>query len=211
MDEFKIVGNVEDSHEQQIETREELILTPSAKNDNTGTLTPTRKQKSEETNLKNEKRILKCEKFDCENCRKRFDSLSETAFRGPEHTGIHSYACRICFRAFLSSNDLELHLLLHSIGVQFKCSNCDEYFESWHSCEDHERHPTEDTFQKCTFCHHSFTSSTRGKDHHPNSNEKETYSCLFCRKARVDFVHKIDSPAPRTSSYRGETVQLLSL
>jgi uncharacterized Zn-finger protein len=121
--------------------------------------------------------------YKCSTCGKAFSKSDNLAVHMRVHSGERPYECSTCGKAFSSSGDLARHTRVHSGERPYKCSTCGKAFSQPGSLARHMRVHSGERPYKCSTCGKSFSESGSLAKHLRVHSGERPYECSTCGKA----------------------------
>lgn len=108
-------------------------------------------------------------------------SSTSSLFQLHDGFGINDLVCRICFKRFANSGNVQRHMQIH-MKEKYNCSECPRHFFSQQQLEKHQaRHKNERAFP-CEQCDKSFKSTSNLMQHKRTHLSVKPYFCTLCHK-----------------------------
>ncbi|KAK6634465.1 hypothetical protein RUM43_011866 [Polyplax serrata] len=138
--------------------------------------------KTNDGQVKGERKLRIKQEFICLICGKQFKSSKALKDHSPVHTGEKNYHCDICNKSYTTSANLKIHKRTHTGARNFICSVCNKAFHKKDSLKVHFRkHSGERPFQ-CDLCPMRFDRNYILKNHRYTHFSEKTFICPFCGK-----------------------------
>lgn len=121
----------------------------------------------------------------CEKCQKVFKTLAGmlSHLRNYEkklENGSLSYQCHFCDEAFVTIQQVWIHMKTHSPGEKIKCRHCEKCFKSYLTLVRHEN-KHEGTFNYvCSYCGKAFVTPYGRDRHEMTHNAAKNVQCEKC-------------------------------
>ncbi|CAG0904643.1 unnamed protein product [Cyprideis torosa] len=167
-------GHLSDNQHDPLEEEQIMISSSVDEGSGGGPSANTSKQNSEQNASRKNDGLEK------EDIAKSLKSQSDLPRQQKAHTtGEELYECQTCSWKFCSSEDLELHSILHTVEGPSKCPQCEKPLESEHRCQSDESFPLDGTLSKCKFCSYTYTTLAEQREHESIHTGKNAYTCTY--------------------------------
>ena len=120
--------------------------------------------------------------FQCEYCKKGFNSKSLLKRHEMIHTGEKPFSCQYCEKRLNSKGHLKEHEMIHTGEKPFSCGYCSKSFRFKSNLRDHERIHTGEKPHSCQYCEKCFIASSSLKVHVRIHSGEKPYPCQYCSK-----------------------------
>ncbi|KAK4879838.1 hypothetical protein RN001_007984 [Aquatica leii] len=123
----------------------------------------------------------------CHLCKKKFSCVGQLTRHLKTHTGIRSYVCEACGKAYMESGSLRKHFLSKHSGRNkpYSCPRCGRGFDLRSTLTRHIRTHTGEKPFGCEICHKFYPSKSYLNKHkmiHLNTRGK-SFICEICSKS----------------------------
>ena len=118
----------------------------------------------------------------CKHCDKFFNQITDCMER-KTHTGMKSYTCKYCKKAFSNSFVCKRHERTHAGEKPYTCKYCKKSFSNSSDCKRHERTHTGEKPYTCKYCERSFSCLSNCKTHERTHTGEKPYTCMYCKKS----------------------------
>ncbi|XP_024080325.1 zinc finger protein PLAG1-like [Cimex lectularius] len=146
--------------------------------------------------------------FECETCKKSFNSKAKLIQHRYVHTGEKPFVCATCGKGFSSKFRLVRHVLIHSDSPKYACSICAKNFHRKDHLKTHAKTHGRQTRLDCADCGKSYTSSASFRRHRAfHSAQGGHLKCELCRYEAQDKDSILHHLKARHSGSRGSRAQ----
>ncbi|XP_065099762.1 uncharacterized protein [Paramisgurnus dabryanus] len=129
------------------------------------------------------KKRKKKKKFDCQQCGKNFDFLSQLQIHMRRHSGEKPFHCSECGKYLSSKQYLDTHQRIHTGEKPYHCSVCGKSFSRHDSLVRHQRTHTGEKPYKCSQCEKTFALLCSLKTHKKVHTGEKPHHCSVCGKS----------------------------
>lgn len=110
--------------------------------------------------------------FKCPHCKASFDQSNNLKIHIRVHTGIRPYQCTQCPRSFAQKGNLKTHIRVHTGERPFKCTHCSLAFRQVCHLRNHTLTHTEEKPFKCAHCSYAFTQKINLQKHSKSAHKE---------------------------------------
>nr|XP_018895701.1 PREDICTED: zinc finger protein with KRAB and SCAN domains 7-like [Bemisia tabaci] len=118
----------------------------------------------------------------CEICGQAYKMRKALDVHVGMHNGIHPYTCHICNKSFTQKVGLQKHLPIHTGYTRFQCDLCGKRFIHHKSFNIHKMTHTGEKTIKCSICGLAVLSQSHLKRHYRVHTGERPYACEICGK-----------------------------
>ena len=120
--------------------------------------------------------------FECDICKKSFNSKGNLNRHKRIHTGETNFECATCKKRFLEKSKLKIHERIHTGEVPYECRTCKVRFKQLGHLDRHERIHTGEMPFECVKCKKRFNRKFTLDVHERNHTGEVPYECKTCEK-----------------------------
>lgn len=127
-------------------------------------------------------KVKKKKSYICDICEKVFNRSDNLKIHMRVHTNEKPYLCVVCNKTFSRSQHLTTHMRSHTGEKPFSCDVCNKRFSESKSLQNHRKTHTGERPDKCDLCGKCFTHSGHLKRHMMTHTTEKPFKCGLCDK-----------------------------